>query len=106
MRVKSTGVKLLATNTVLSVPAGKYLKISSLYVSNIDSNDQSASVFVTKPSTGDFYIVKDALVPKQATLQVISNVIILTEGDELKIDTSSANKLDCFVSYEELFQYD
>lgn len=106
MRHKSVGIKLGAIETVLTVPSDKKAKLISLYISNIDPADHSASVYIQKDGSSDnVYLIKNALIPTQAALQAVSNEVFLEPDDIVVVETSAANKLDCFLSYYEIIVY-
>lgn len=44
----------------------------------------------------------DALIPIQASLQAVSNEILLEPLDEVIVTTSDPDVLDCFLSYQEI----
>jgi hypothetical protein len=106
MRTGSDGINLGLTNTVLEVPENRIYELGSLYISNVDVLDHSASVYVKKGGTGNsFFLIKNALIKTQSALQVISKEVFLEANDILYVDVSSANKCDCVVSYKEKHQY-
>jgi len=99
-------IKLGLTNSVITVPEGRFYVINSLYLSNIDVVDRSASVYIKRPDSLDsYYLVKEAVISVQLALQVISNAVFLQEGDILFVDTSLGNTLDCVLSYEDKYKY-
>ena len=106
MRTGSTGVKLDATNTVLTVPENRVYRLVSLYITSVHVDEQQASVYIKKGGAGDdYYLVKDALIKTQSTYQIVSKEVFLEEGDELHVDISLSGSCDCFVSYEEKYKY-
>src|SRR5690606_5409876 len=71
-------IKLGLTNSVITVPEGRFYVINSLYLSNIDVVDRSASVYIKRPDSLDsYYLVKEAVISVQLALQVISNAVFL-----------------------------
>jgi hypothetical protein len=107
MRHKSIGIKLGATETILTVPSDRKAKMISLYISNTDLVDQSASVYIQKDGSSDnIYLIKNALIPVQAALQAVSNEVFLGPDDIVVVETSEADKLDCFLSYYEIIVHE
>ena len=103
MRAKSIANNLGGLTTIFTVPAGKKARLTSLYISNIDVNPASIDVYIEKDGgSSGAYIIRDALVPIQSALQVISNEILIEEGDSVILKPSHANRLDSFLSYSEL----
>lgn len=83
-----------ASNTVL--------KISALYVSNIDgTTNESVTVDVFRSSVA-YHIAKTIVVPANATLDVISKSIYLEEGDTLRLTAGNDSRLQAVCSYEEI----
>ncbi len=104
MKHKSVGNKLSGTTTIVTVPTGKKIKLTSLYLSNVDGVDSaSADVYILKEGVGpNIYLIKNALIPIQAVLQVISNEVILEQNDSLVVNPSHPNRVDSFLSYYEI----
>jgi hypothetical protein len=95
----TTAATAIITN---SSGSNTVLKISSLYVSNIDGNiDESVSVDVFRGGVA-YHILRTAVVPADASLDVISKSIYLEEGDALRITAGSNTKLQAVCSYEEI----
>ena len=108
MKHKSVGNKLAGTTTIVTVPAGEKIKLVSLYLSNVDGvNPASADVYILKGGVGpNIYLIKDALIPIQAVLQVVSNEVILEQNDSLVINPSHPDRVDSFLSYYEIKIFD
>ena len=85
-----------------SASSGKVFKINALYVSNVDGTDNAEiNVDLYRSSTA-YHIAKTAVVPADATLDVISKAIYLEEGDDLRLTANAASDLEAVCSYEEL----
>lgn len=93
----TTGSTNVFTATTVSI-------IKSVYCANVDAaSGATVSLFVRKNgAASDVYIIKTALVPIQSTLQIITEPIVLTNGDILKVQASVANRIDIFTSYLEI----
>jgi len=78
--------------------------VKSLYIGNVDaSNSSTIDVCIRKSGGGaDVYIIKTALVPIQSSLQVITEPIVLEDGDVLKVKAADSNRLDVSLSYLEI----
>lgn len=95
----TTAATAIVTN---SSGSNTVLKISSLYVSNIDGNiDESVTVDVFRGGVA-YHILRTVVVPADASLDVISKSIYLEEGDALRITAGSNTKLQAVCSYEEI----
>ena len=93
----TTGSTDVFTATTVSI-------IKSVYCANVDAaSSGSVSLFVRKSGAiSDVYIIKAALVPIQSALQIITEPIVLTNGDILKVQPNAANRIDIFTSYLEV----
>lgn len=78
--------------------------INGISVCNIDStNNASISVTIYKDSTSATYsIIKDALVPIQASLQVLGMPLPIELGDVVSAQASHSNRLDIIISVLEI----
>ncbi len=82
--------------------SGKVLKISSLYVSNIDgTNTASISVYVTRSAT-QYYLAYTIAVPADSMLDLLNKHVYLQEGDTLYALASAAGDLQIVCSQEEI----
>ena len=99
MAAITTTATALVTNTSSS---NKVLKISALYISNIDgTNDGEATIDVFRSSVA-YHIAKTVTIPADATLDVINTAVYLQEGDSLRITASVDNTLQAVCSYEDI----
>lgn len=102
---KTALVSVAATETSVVANAGgsgKVIKVSSLYVSNIDgTNPASVSVYVTRSAT-QYYLAYTIAVPADSTLDVLNKHLYLEEGDTLYALAGSAGDLQIVCSYEEI----
>ena len=113
---ESVGYNLTATTTttLMTVSAGKVLKINRITCANVDgTNAADLSLSVVKANftsagvtdfdtSGTFFLAKTVSVPADATLVVLDTPIYLMEADVLKGGASVASDLDLFISYEVL----
>jgi len=113
---ESVGWNLTATTTttLMTVSAGKLIKINRMTVANVDgTNPADVTVYVdtsVQTSSGgtvaggaaDVYLAKTISVPADASLVVSDTPIYLREGDILKGGASASGDLDLFISYEVL----
>jgi len=101
---KSIASNLTTTASTDVLTATTVSIIKSVYCANVSvSSSGAVSLFVKKSgSISDVYIIKTALVPIQSTLQIITEPIVLTNGDILKVQPNAANIIDIFTSYLEI----
>jgi hypothetical protein len=82
--------------------SNKVVKVSALYVSNVDgTNDATIDVDVFRSSTA-YYIAKGITVPANSSLDVISKALYLEEGDSLRLTASVDGDLQAVCSTEEI----
>lgn len=95
----TTASTAIVTNSAAS---NAVLKISALYVSNVDGAfNESVTVDVFRNGTA-YYIAKTVVVPANATLDIINKSIYLEEGDALQLSAGSNSKLQAVCSYEDI----
>ena len=84
--------------------SNKVLKINSILSANTSSTGAKNVSVSINDGSNDVYIVKDVIVPQQATQIVLSKetYFYLEEGDSIKASSSSANDLSIVVGYEEI----
>tara|TARA_R100000700_G_scaffold37663_1_gene48063 strand:+ start:262 stop:645 length:384 start_codon:yes stop_codon:yes gene_type:complete len=96
---------------IVTCAANKILKINSLVVTNVDSNDSGPtdiSVAVigdgTNMANASHYLARNIVVPDSTSLVLISKdtSIYLLEGDKLQLTSNVNSDLAGFVSYEEI----
>jgi len=101
-----TGVLAITTSATAivsnSAASGKVLKVNSLYVANLDTTaNYTVTVDVYRSSTA-YRIASTITVPANGSLDVLSQLIYLEEGDSLRLTASASSKLEAVCSYEEL----
>lgn len=95
----TTTATAIVTNSSAS---NKVLKVSALYVSNVDgTNNEEVTVDVFRDSVA-YHIAKTIVVPADATLDVINKSIYLEEGDILRLTAGNDSRLQAVCSYEEI----
>jgi hypothetical protein len=88
----------IVTNTAAS---GKVYKLNALFISNVDgTGNYTVTVDVYKAGTTAYRIGYLIVVPAAATLDVLSRIVYLEEGDSLRLTASVVNKLEAVCSYE------
>ena len=96
---KSIASKLTTSGStfIYSGSSGVTTLLKSVYCSNVTGSDSSIDVYVQKSGSADnVYIIKEALLPIQSSLQPITEPIILEEHDSLFVKAGHANRVDIF----------
>ncbi len=82
--------------------SGKAQRINSILVSNVNGS-ASATVTVSILRSATSYRVAYLMsVPAASTLDILSKVLYLNEGDALQVSASVNSYLEAVVSYEEI----
>lgn len=101
-----TAVQAITTSTTAIVTnnssSNKVLKITALYVSNVDGvNDATVNIDLYRSTTA-YHIAKTITVPADATIDIITKSIFLEEGDSLRLTASVNGDLEAVCSYEDI----
>lgn len=102
---KSIATKLTTSGStfIYSGSSGTTTLLKSIYCSNITGSASTIDVYIQKSGSVDnVYIIKEALVPIQSSLQPITEPIILEARDSLYVKAGHSNRVDIFTSYVQL----
>lgn len=102
---KSIASKLTTSGStfIYSGSANVTTLIKSVYCSNITGSGSSIDIYIQKSgSISSVYIIKEALVPIQSSLQPITEPIILEPHDSLFVKAGHSDRVDIFTSYVQL----
>jgi len=102
-RYKNVKLDLTTTNvtTLYTCPSLMTTFVSSILVSEDSGNADAITLTLTNGSDV-FSIYKDKAVSSKGTIDLISNDIILTSGDILKVTAATANRLHVIASIVEI----
>lgn len=85
-----------------SAASGKVHRVNSLLISNVNgSSPATVSVSVVRSSTS-YRVAYLMSVPAASTLDILSKVLYLNEGDALHLSASANSYLESVISYEEI----
>ena len=97
--VVTTSPTAIVTNSAAS---GKVFKINALYISNVNGTT-SATVNIDLFRSSTAYRIGYLLnIPPSASLDAISKLIYLEEGDSLRITASINSYIEAVCSFEEM----
>ena len=101
---KNAKVDLTTTDntTVYTAPSDSRAIIKSILVSEDSNNADSISVTLTNASGAVFSIFKDKAISAKATVELITQPIILQESEILKAQVATADRLHMIVSLLEI----
>lgn len=94
----TTSATAIVTNSAAS---GKAIKVNALYVSNINTGPASVNIDIYRSTTA-YRVGYTITVPNGTTLDLISKIIYLEEGDTLRLTASANSYLEAVCSYEEV----
>ena len=95
----TTSATAIVTNSAAS---GKAIKVNALYISNVNSS-ASATVTIDLYRSTTAYRMATALpIAPTSSLDFITKVIFLEEGDSIRLTASSNSYLEAVCSYEEV----
>jgi hypothetical protein len=92
-----------ADTNLYIAPVGTTVLVKSLYAANVDGSS-AVQVSISLGETGGTaaYLIKNAIVPIQSSLQAITEPIVLEENDYINAQASSVNGIDLVMSYMEI----
>jgi hypothetical protein len=79
--------------------------VKSILVSEDSNNDETITITITRDNvSGDpeFSVFKDKAVGAKLTLELLTQPLVLQEGDEVKATASTANRLHVLLSVMEI----
>lgn len=102
----NTGVQAVTTSATAivanSAASGKLIKISSLIISNVNGTASAdITVDVFRSSTA-YRLASTISIPEDTSLDLLSKVVYLEEGDSLRLTASANSYLVAVCSYEEV----
>ena len=101
---KNAKIDFTATTntTVYTVPSDSRAIIKNILVSEDSNNADSLSITITDTSSNVFNLFKDKAISAKATVELISQPVILEEGEILKAQVATADRLHMIVSILEI----
>ena len=88
--------------TVLTVPSDSRAIIKSIVVSEDSGNADSITLTITDASSNVFSLFKTKAVSANATVELLSQPLVLQESEILKATAATANRLHIVVSMLEI----
>ena len=101
IQYKNAGINLTTTGTtdVLTAPSSGRLLVKQIQIDNTSSSPVNLSVQVTDSSASATFRIDNAAIASNTTRQIISQTLVLEEGDILKMTAGTANEIQGIVSY-------
>ena len=88
--------------TVYTAPAGSRAIIKNIVVSEDSNNADSITITITNAAGAVFSLFKDKAISAKATVELITQPIILQEGEILKAQVATADRLYLIMSILEI----
>ena len=97
---KNAKVDLSSTSitTLYTCPASTTAIVKSILVSEDSGNADSITLTVTDTSSNVFSLFKTKAISANATLELLTHPLILTEGEVLKATAATGNRLHIIIS--------
>ncbi len=104
IQYKNAGINLTTTGTtnVLTAPSSGRLLVKQIQVDNTSSSPVNLSVQVTDSSASATFRIRGKAIPANETLDLITQTLVLEEGDILKMTAGTANEIQGIISYAQL----
>jgi hypothetical protein len=98
LRVNNT-FSTLVTN---SANSGKIIKVSALYIANMNAANSGNVTLDLFRSNISYPIMANTNVPAASTVDVVNKLIYLEEGDTIRVFSNTNNMFNATISYEEI----
>ena len=101
IQYKNSGFNLNSTGTitVLTAPTNGRCLVKQIQAHNGASGAVNLSTQVTDTSATATFIIDNASIAANTTRQIISQTLVLEEGDVLKMTAGTANEIQGIISY-------
>ena len=100
----SVGKRLTAgvTNTVFTVPAGYKAEVDMLFVSNLDANNKTVTVYWQHAHdiTHKIRIIDSYPMAAHTFLQFTGGSIVMQQGDSMVIEPQAGAVQDCVITFD------
>ncbi len=101
-----TNVKSDLTTTgntsIFTVPAATTAIVKSFIVSNDSANNDTIEITIVDTSDGIFNLFKSQTINANSTVDLLTNPLILTEGEQIKVQATTADRLHVILSMLQL----
>ena len=90
---------------ILTCQSNQVLKVNSLYISNINTNNSAnATIDLYNGTSVLNYFIRATVVGAGGSINIITggSPVYITEGQTIRISASSNNDLSAFISYERI----
>ena len=104
IQYKNQGINLTTTGTtsVLTSPSNARCLIKQIQIDNTSGSPVNLSVQVTDNSASATFRIRGQAVPATTTVNIITETLVLEEGDILKMTAGTANEIQGIISYAQL----
>ena len=88
--------------TLYTVPNFKTSVVKSLIVSEDAGSGSTITITLVNSSSAIFNLYKDKAIGSKATTELLTNPLVMEEGESLKVQAADANELDVIASILEI----
>ena len=95
------GLLILTTNnntSIFTVQAATTAIVKSFIVSNDSSSNDDIEIQIVSTSDATFNLFKSKTINANSTLDLITNPLILTENEQIKVQATTADRLHVILS--------
>ena len=89
-------------NTLYTVPSFKTAVVKSLIVSEDAGSGSTITITLVDASGNIFNLFKDKAIASKATTELLTNPLVMEEGEALKVQAADANELHVIASILEI----
>ena len=88
--------------TLYTVPTAKTAVVKSLIVSEDAGSGSTITITLVNSSSAIFNLYKDKAIGSKATTELLTNPLVMEEGESLKVQAADANELHVIASILEI----
>ena len=93
----------ISTQNVYVVPSATTTVVIGITLANVSGTGCLVGIGITRPSTDDVKLLKNAPIPQGSSLEFMSgNKVVLETADTITIDSDSNNSIDASLTIMEI----
>ena len=93
----------ITTQNVYVVPSATTTVVIGITIANVSGSGVLVGVGITRPSSDDVKLLKNAPIPQGSSLEFMSgNKVVLETADTITIDSDSNNSIDASLTIMEI----
>ena len=93
----------IATQNIYVVPSATTTVVIGITLANTSGTGCLVGVGITRPSTDDVKLLKNAPIPQGSSLEFMAgNIVVLETADTITVDSDSNNSIDASLTIMEI----